>query len=46
MTRRSVVWVEPRVVLEVTYSEVMLGRLRDSVLRGVLYGLTGSETRS
>jgi bifunctional non-homologous end joining protein LigD len=33
---RGVVWVEPRVIVEVTYSELMLGRLRDPVLRAVL----------
>ena len=32
---RGVVWVEPRVVVEVSYSEVMLGRLRDPVLRSL-----------
>lgn len=32
---RTVVWVEPRVVVEVDYSELMVGRLRDPVLRGV-----------
>ena len=32
---RDVVWVEPRVVVEVSYSELMVGRLRDAVLRGV-----------
>lgn len=32
---RSVVWIEPDVVAEVTYSELMLGRLRDPVLRSV-----------
>src|SRR5262249_53534567 len=32
---RSVVWIEPSVVVEVTYSEVMMGRLRDPVLRNV-----------
>ena len=28
-------WVEPRVVVEVSYSEIMVGRLRDPVLRGL-----------
>jgi hypothetical protein len=32
---RGVVWVEPRVEVEVSFSEVMLGRLRDPVLRAV-----------
>jgi len=32
---RGVLWVEPRVVVEVSFSELMLGRLRDPVLRGV-----------
>ena len=35
---RRASWVEPRVVVEVTYSELMLGRLRDPVLRGVKRG--------
>ena len=30
---RSVVWLEPRVVAEVTFSEFMNGWLRDPVLR-------------
>jgi hypothetical protein len=30
-----VVWVEPRVGVEVSYSELMVGRLRDPVLRGL-----------
>ena len=30
---RGVVWVEPRVVVEVSFSELMRGRLRDPVLR-------------
>jgi hypothetical protein len=32
---RGVVWIHPDVVAEVTYSEVMQGRLRDPVLRSV-----------
>jgi ATP-dependent DNA ligase len=32
---RDVVWLKPRVVVEVTYSELMEGRLRDPVLRTV-----------
>ena len=32
---RTVVWVEPSVVVEVSYSEIMVGRLRDPVVRGV-----------
>jgi bifunctional non-homologous end joining protein LigD len=34
----SIVWVHPDVVAEVTYSEVMQGRLRDPVLRWVSIG--------
>jgi hypothetical protein len=30
-----VIWVEPRVVVEVSFSALMQGRLRDPVLRGV-----------
>ena len=33
---RGVTWLEPTVIVEVTYSEVMDGRLRDPVYRGVL----------
>ena len=33
---RGVIWIEPRVVVEVSFSELMLGRLRDPVLRGLL----------
>ena len=33
---RGVVWIHPDVVAEVTYSELMQGRLRDPVLRRVL----------
>jgi hypothetical protein len=33
---RGVVWIEPRVVVEVSYSEIMLGRLRDPVLRALV----------
>ena len=33
--RDDVMRVEPRVVIEVSFREVMLGRLRDPVLRGV-----------
>jgi len=32
---RGVVWLEPRAVVEVSYSEVMQGRLRDPVLRRI-----------
>ena len=32
---RGVLWVEPRVVVEVSYSELMQRRLRDPVLRGL-----------
>jgi hypothetical protein len=32
---RGVVWVEPTVTVEVQYNEMMLGRLRDAVQRGV-----------
>jgi bifunctional non-homologous end joining protein LigD len=32
---RGVTWVEPTVVVEVTYSELMEGRLRDPVYRGI-----------
>ena len=35
MILHGVVWVEPRVVVEVSFSEMLLGRLRDPVLRGV-----------
>jgi ATP dependent DNA ligase-like protein len=37
---RGVVWVEPRAVVDVTFSELMLGRLRDPVLRGLSRALT------
>jgi hypothetical protein len=33
---RGVVWVQPSVVVEVSYSEVMQGRLRDPVLRRIV----------
>ena len=33
--RRDVIWLRPRVVVEVSYSEVLLGRLRDPVLRRI-----------
>ena len=36
--QRGVVWIEPRLVAEVTFSELMQGRLRDPVLRAVLLG--------
>jgi hypothetical protein len=32
---RGVVWIHPDVVAEVSYSELMLGRLRDPVLRRI-----------
>jgi hypothetical protein len=32
---RGVVWVEPTASVEVQYNELMQGRLRDAVLRGV-----------
>jgi hypothetical protein len=32
---RRIVWIHPDVVAEVTYSEIMQGRLRDPVLRSV-----------
>ena len=32
---RGVIWMEPRVVVEITYRELMMGRLRDPVLRAV-----------
>jgi hypothetical protein len=32
---RGVVWVEPTITVEVQYNELMQGRLRDAVLRGV-----------
>jgi ATP-dependent DNA ligase len=31
----GVVWIEPDVLADVTYSELRLGRLRDPVLRGI-----------
>lgn len=33
---RGIVWVKPSVVAEVQYNELMLGRLRDPVLRRLL----------
>ena len=30
---RNVLWLEPELVVEVTYAEVMQGRLRDPVFR-------------
>src|SRR5207248_1576250 len=33
------VWVEPRAVAQVQFNELVLGRLRDPVLRGCTYGL-------
>jgi bifunctional non-homologous end joining protein LigD len=33
---RRVTWLEPRMKIEVTYNEVMEGRLRDPVLRAIL----------
>ena len=41
---RGVVWLEPRLTVEVTYSELMLGRLRDPVLRGFVAGPHGATT--
>jgi hypothetical protein len=35
---RRIVWIHPNVVAEVTYSELMQGRLRDPVLRSVSIG--------
>jgi ATP-dependent DNA ligase len=32
---RGIVWLGPSVVAEVQYNEMMQGRLRDAVLRGV-----------
>jgi len=32
---RGVVWVKPKVVVEMSYNEVMMGRLRDPVLCAV-----------
>ena len=32
---RGIVWIHPDVVAEVTYSELMQGRLRDPVLRRI-----------
>jgi hypothetical protein len=32
---RSVVWIHPDIVAEVQYNELMQGRLREAVLRGV-----------
>jgi len=32
---RGVVWIEPDIIAEVTYSELRLGRLRDPVVRGI-----------
>jgi bifunctional non-homologous end joining protein LigD len=32
--QRGVVWLEPRVVVDVQYNELMQRRLRDAVLRG------------
>ena len=36
---RGVTWLEPTLHVELTYSEVMEGRLRDPVYRGFLQGL-------
>jgi ATP dependent DNA ligase-like protein len=33
---QGVVWIEPRAVVEVAFSELMLGRLRDPVVRAVV----------
>jgi hypothetical protein len=35
---RDVTWVEPTLHVEVTYSEIMEGRLRDPVSRGLARG--------
>ncbi len=35
--QQGIVWLEPRAVVEVSYSEVMQGRLRDPVLRGLIF---------
>jgi ATP-dependent DNA ligase len=32
---RGIVWLEPSAVVEVQYNELMQGRLRDAVLRGL-----------
>ena len=32
---RGIVWLEPSVTVEVQYNELMQGRLRDAVLRGI-----------
>jgi hypothetical protein len=32
---RGIVWLEPSVVAEIQYNEMMQGRLRDAVLRGM-----------
>jgi hypothetical protein len=34
---RGIVWIHPDVMAEVTYSELMQGRLRDPVYRGILW---------
>lgn len=33
---RGVTWLEPTLTVEVTYSEIMEGRLRDPVYRGLV----------
>jgi bifunctional non-homologous end joining protein LigD len=43
---RSVVWLEPRVEAEVTFSELVNGWLRDPVLRQVLTPASGKRQRS
>ena len=35
MNRRDIVWLEPIVEVEVPYSDIMQGRLRDPVLRAI-----------
>jgi hypothetical protein len=45
-SHRSVVWLEPRVVVEVTFSEFVNGWVRDSVLRQLVAPASGKRERS